>query len=661
MKKLHNFILLCFYRNKNSSSIYPPPTGIRVLEPSSFKIKLKNFVILTLLSMFFVTHSLAQSPPPINPNSNLPQWRGMYVSCGDELIKEIYQNNNHFDSSSTNTLKTKELFNYATSNYFSYLAVYSLAKKFNVNGTSHSIIGDSTYWDALREFLLVAHQKGIAIGMVVGNKDFLDPTTSLPNYSFSNSPFYYNFSNTLGTCPYDTSEVFAFMQANINTEYINPDVAANVDPESEYFNVDEFAIQYPKFERAEMLKGILRMMKYTFDTKKWLYANNDCADCSDDEYASKALPPLGDYAFDYISVEYEYWDDGTINNFTNSTPIYKTVQKSAWDNFIALSQMAFFAERMMCGQIKTELELVLKGLNYDTTKSYPINQWDTAAGNVPWVSEQAAFIGKYYNRILLTDYRPSYNRSSPLSMIRKVAAGLTKLHNNPSSLAGKNEIIPLFSAASNGEKRHCFGTVQLEQNGDTAYWPNNFFGPYLNSTISPVYAAPNPHRTDSLCFFEWEFNYQHDSAAAAPYFTCDFCEEYLNDTTTTCEFQSGNNYIGAFMWYNYATLNNPTSVPGIAAHQYHRKSNALVTNELTFNNTIDFNAPNSTLQVLIHPEEKTNNTLTIYDSNGRVVMNKLVTEKSEVFSLNHLPVGIYVAKLSGQNSLLKKIIKINGQ
>lgn len=642
------------------SSIYNPKTELRLSEFIT-ELYIREFsLLLTLVLMCFTITSYSQSPPPISPVSNLPQWRGMYVSCGDELIQEIYQNGNQYDTTG-HTAKTQELFDYATQNYFKYLAVYSLTKKFKVGNVYHTIIGDSTYWDALREFLKVAHQKGIEIGMVVTNKDFLDPVTSLPNYSFTNSPFYYNFSNTMGPCGYDTSEVFAFAQSNINTTYINPDVVSEVDPDSETFNIDEFLIQYPMLERAEMLKGILRLMQYTYSTKQWLYNTNDCADCSDEQYAENALPPLGTYAFDYISVEYEYWNSGTFDNFTDKlTSPEKTKQKKCWDNFIALTQMAFFAERMMCGQIKTELELVLEGPRYEPNYSYPINQWDTAAGNVPWASEQAAFIGKYYNRILLTDYRPTYNRNSPLSLIRKVGAAMTKFHNNPSSLAAKTEIIPLFSAASQDEKKHCFGSELLDVNGDTMYWGNNFFGPYLNSSISPTYASPNPHRTDSLVFFEWEFNYQSDLANNS-IFLCDFCNEYDLDTLTTCLFETDNNYVGAFMWYNYSTLNNPTSVPTVPAHQYQRKVLTNYNKKQVSENKIIYFIEESKIEVFLNPIEKEVPSLSIYDSNGKAIFSKNLMTNYELISVKSLPEGIYFLKLMGQNSIVKKIIKIDGK
>ncbi len=657
MKKHNSIEELDSLNTKKVSSIYPPPTGLRV---SSYHIrffsKITSFLFLLVLMSITIT-SFSQSPPPISPISNLPQWRGMYVSCGDELIQEIYQNGNQYDTTG-HTLKTQELFDYATQNYFKYLAIYSLTKRFKIGNVYHTIIGDSIYWDALREFLKVAHQKGIEIGMVVTNKDFLDPVTSTPNYSFNNSPFYYNFSNTLGPCGYDTSEVFAFAESNINTPYINPDLASEVDPDSETFNVDEFLHQYPLLERAEMLKGILRLMQYTYATKQWLYNSNDCADCSDDEYADAAYPPLGIYAFDYISVEYEYWNSGTFNNFNDKTTWpEKTKEKFAWDNFIALTQMAFYAERMMCGQIKTELELVLEGPRYESSYSSPITQWDTAAGNVPWVSAQAAFIGKYYNRILLTDYRPTYNRNSPLSLIRKVGAAMTKFHNNPSSLSAKTEIIPLFSAASQGEKKHCFGSELLDVNGDTMYWGNNFFGPYLNSTISPAYASPNPHRTDSLVFFEWEFNYQCE-LATNNLFYCDFCNEYDVDTNTTCIFETENNYIGAFMWYNYSTLNNPTSVAIVPAHQYHRIGNSTKNEPIYLENKINFNVTDNNIEILINSNENNNTNFALYDSKGRVLMEKKLKSIHEIINVDLFPEGLYLAKVFGTSVTFKKIIKI---
>lgn len=633
----------------------PPPTEIRV----SRKIKFLNsfsrhrnslfhqFIVL-LMTLFFANNSFAQTRPPANLISGAPLKRGMYVSCGDELIKEIKGNINRYDSSGGSTTKCKELFDYATTNYFTYLAIYSLGKKFKVGNSDHTIIGDSTYWPALKVFLYVAHKKGIQIGMVVSNKDFIDPVTSLPNYSFSNSPFYYNFASTLSGCAYDTTEEFAFVQRNINTSYINPVVPSYTDPDSIGYSQIELAYYYPQFEKAELLKEILRLLKYSIDTKNEYYSSNGCADCSEEEFAERALPPLSSYLFDYISVEYEYWDDKTFNLFTADT--LKTKQKKCWDNFIALTQMAFFAERMMCGHIKTELELMLQGPVYKANKTYPINQWDTAAGNVPWANEQAAFIGKYYNRIFLTDYRPSYGRNT-MSMIRKVGAALRWLNDNPSSLASKNQILPLFSAATRDEKKHCFGDTL----GKGA-WDADYFGPFLSGSATPAHYHQNPYRTDTLSFFEWEFLFQNDSAQTYGY-QCNFCNLFDTSSATTCAFNGVNDTIVGFMWYNYSTLNNTTT---FAPHQYHRIANQTEgTMRQYYTNSINFSMEENILTIYQNQEPQLDSKLSIYSSDGKVVLTQYLNHSTESISLSFLPKGIYLTQLlSEEVNNIKRIIKI---
>jgi hypothetical protein len=137
-----------------------------------FCIKLSRQQIFSfILFLFFISFSKnifcqnpLSSPPPIDwaampgASPQVANFRGMYVSKADILINEIKANGNIYDDIGTTTPKTKELFRYAVDNYFSYIAIYSLAKKNNIDPNDPDpLIGNSSYAPAIRTFLAAAH------------------------------------------------------------------------------------------------------------------------------------------------------------------------------------------------------------------------------------------------------------------------------------------------------------------------------------------------------------------------------------------------------------------------------------------------------------------------------------------------------------------------
>ncbi len=587
----------------------------------------------------------AQGTPPAASKQ-----RGMYVSCGDVLIEEILSNGNTYDSLG-HTPATQELFEYAHENYFNYIAVYSLAKKMNGGAT---LIGDSTYWDALREFLKTAHSKGIQVGMVVTNKDFLDPTTQAPTTTFFTSPFYYNLQQPLYTCGYDTIDPLDF--SVIGTDGINALINPAAASIFEYEPAETEALLptvYPELEQAEMCKSIMQLLKYSFQTKQWHYQNHNCANCNEEEFAELQAPPLAEHLFDFISIEYEYWDDDVYEKFIGVGASYKTEHKKAWDNFVVLTKSAFYAQKMMCGTLKTELELKLIGLPFDNSFTTPIHPWDTAAGNIPIPSVQAAFMGKYYNRILLSDYKKNY--AFP-NMISLVGAGMKWLSDNPSSLTPKTEIMPIFSASLQGEEKHCFGSYLLDSLNNPVEWPDDFFGFWLQNATATNTPGINMYNDNELRFFEAEFLIQCDSAKRSG-FQCNHCQED-DGANVQCTFSITNDTIIGYMWYNYSTLNNTTT--GSFAHQYHRKASSTTAQTTpTKNPIIAFS--NEEKKIGIYKGRRENfYQVKIYSNNGSLLISKDLKNEIEFLSVSNLPAGIYfVQLLSTGFSETKKITVIH--
>jgi len=237
----------------------------------------------------------------------------MYVSKADILIKEIKINNNIYDNLGNGTPKTKEMFRYAVDNYFTYIAIYSLAKANPASSSDDNpLIGNSTYAAAIRSFLSAAHQKGIKVGFVVVSAQAI-LGNNVPNGStggimnFKTSEFFYDFSADLlpGNCTYNaaridqnngspTFEAKGDLPANI---VINPDTL-------DYFNVN----------RSEMIKQALRLLQYSYETKAFLASMP--VDEGDEEPIDEGegrmvyeyginkpvankVPPLKDYLFDF--------------------------------------------------------------------------------------------------------------------------------------------------------------------------------------------------------------------------------------------------------------------------------------------------------------------------------------------------------------------------
>jgi hypothetical protein len=709
MKKLLTIKLPCFMLNNKVTNF--PHTGIRLSSlPCNFKYTSKCLWAILLVTFFYPTvYSFSQnplsSPPPTNIAAStgisppINNFRGMYVSKADILIKEIKNNGNVYDNIGNSTPKTKEMFRYAVDNYFSYIAIYSLAKANPSSSSDDSpLIGNSSYAPAIRNFLFAAHQKGIKVGFVVVSAQAIEGN-NVPNGStggimnFRTSDFYYDFSADLlpGNCAYNATK--------IATNNGSPSFEAKGDlPQNLVINPD--SLDYFNVNRSEMVKQALRVLQYSYETKAFLASmpvdegDEEPIDEGEGRQAYKygiskpvvnRVPPLKDYLFDYISLEYEYWNHNEYDRFayvTNCTnceqPNVISRRRVAWNTFVDVSDAIFYVYKKMCSQINTELEFVLipPTLTDPNIPTYNPAEglFDPNWGEIPPSEAQVAFITKYYNRVLLTSYKNG-TASSVNNSISRTADAQTLFSQNQGTVgSNRNLIVPLFSAEDALEKRHDFGdqSSYIETNVTsncsappcTTYTSQGFYGKLLKKTppdpllnySHPLLTNPmhglggwgdNPYLGNSLAYFEHEFLAQtlEGTSTNNGGNGCN-CDPY-DLMLSPCFFNNAYNEIAGYMWFKYEFLNNPFRTPT----EYHRLSNTNV--EITLKKSAIVSYNNSVHELSItfeetevyHPSQ-----LKLYDVSGKLIITKELVEAENKISLVGLAAGLYVYSINSNTN-----------
>ena len=89
---------------------------------------------------------------------------------------------------------------------------------------------------------------------------------------------------------------------------------------------------------------------------------------------------------------------------------------------------------------------------------------------------------------------------------------------------------------------------------------------------------------------------------------------------------------------------------------YNLSTNSLTTKEITDKNKLTaFPIPTNKILNIVNPNNG-NNSLQVYDENGKIVINKLFTNSEKTISLDveFLPKGIYIYKIGNINSKFLK-------
>lgn len=519
-----------------------------------------------------------------------------------------------------------------------------------------------------------------------GNNTPLGSQTGYMN--FVTSDFYYDFSTDLfPNCTFNASKLVGNGLSTSSIPLIGeaPDTL-KVNPDSnDYFSIN----------RSEMIKQALRLLKYSYETKSWWTAMDSFGDPGDvdpiDEgegryknptknSAADRMPPLSNYLFDYISLEYEFWDDNEINKFT-LIPNIISKERLAWNTFVDVSDAIFFVYKKMCSYINTELEfrLVAQELdgaipNYDPAEGFFDPNW----GNIPPTEVQVAFVTKYYNRVLLSCYKNgtptsvNNNSTNDGGIISKTDVAQTIFAQNQGTVgSNRNLIVPLFSAEGFGFPRHEFGDVVSSPPTSQL-----FFGELLkltppNATLSllntshPLYSDPNAawggwgdniYPPNSLAYFEHEFMMQtHEAVLTAR--MCQNCESYFdpgNPLGISCPFANTNNKIAGYMWFKYEFLNNPFRTP----NEFNRLASNTIDSSISQSIIVNYNQADSELKIDIDEAITSQQTIiSIFDINGKNVFKQCIPNKSNAIYLRNLLTGIYAYTIFNGN--IAKTGKIN--
>lgn len=443
-----------------------------------------------------------------------------------------------------------------------------------------------------------------------------------------------------------------------------------------------------------MIKQALRLLQYSYETKAWWTAMDSFGDPGDIDPINEGegrymnstinstanrMPPLSNYLFDFISLEYEFWDDNEYNKFTSIANII-TKERLAWNTFTEVSDAIFFVYKKMCSYINTELEfrLVAQELdgaipNYDSAEGFFDPNW----GNIPPTEVQVAFVTKYYNRVLLSCYKNgtptsvNNNSTNDGGIISKTDVAQTIFAQNQGTVgSNRNLIVPLFSAEGFGFPRHEFGDAV-----SSPATSQLFFGELLKltppdatlsllNTSHPLYSDPNAawggwgdniYTPNTLAYFEHEFMMQTHEAVLTGRI-CQNCESYsdpLNPSGIPCPFSNTNNKIAGYMWFKYEFLNNPFRSP----NEFHRLASN--SNDSTIGEfmNVSYNQTDSRLKIDIDEGITSQNMiLSIFDINGKNVFKQSIPNKSNSIYLGNLLTGIYAYTIfNGKNAKTGKL------
>ncbi|MBL0047310.1 MAG: T9SS type A sorting domain-containing protein [Bacteroidetes bacterium] len=566
------------------------------------------------------------APPPLNSNHDTTL-RGMYVSCGDELILELFRNSNLYDSTDcSRTPKLCGLVNFCNSRFINYVAVYSLGKRHSGNDPN-PIVGNMVFFNAVKRFLQVMHDNSIKVGIVISNKEFLDTLAS--SGTFVTSDFFWEEPNL----PWDDSCM------SLAKGVPNNSIATASFPDYDLLNPSPSCTEEEcpaQYILSEMLKQVMRVYQYSYWVRDSTIANG-CVGCTA-RTSSTIAPADPKYLFDYMSLEYEYWDDDT---YEKSDTVGLYPPKGGWNAFFHISQAMLYVYGHMCTSLKMELEWRLAPANHINGYTDPSNPGDLVAQNMLPTSMQAQYIARAFNRVLMSDYRIWSDVAYP-KMINKTGNIHTQLAAWPNDLnAGdRHKLMPLFSAATVGEYKQCFDTVKYTVDNPSVIdtWDFSYFGPGLADTMT-MYDYEN------LYMQQLETSISNDEKFVNNW-------EYVNSGITLDTIDTLHQDIAGFMWYNYSTLRNVWR----DTVEYNRQSNT----QLFVNQTLPaiyFNTNSSVLNFKgKENESKMEAFLQVINMQGEEVFKMKIISVHQSITLQQIPSGIYLCKLSdGQSYRSKKI------
>ncbi len=596
-----------------------------------FGLNPRLFSFTTIISIFICQFVFATIYTP--PTGKI---RGMYVSCGEQLIIEIKNNTNSFDSINDSTHasvtpNTWGLLNYCQNHYITYISVYGLGQKYN-SSTNDPIVGNMLYFDATKKFLEVMHSHNIQVGIVISNKGFLDESSIDSN--FITSPFYWESP----ILPWDTT--------CSNQRLSSGSLISNFGiPENNQLNPTCYGKPedcYPTFEKSEMLKQIMRVLQYSI----WVRDSTDHQSYKNSVTNNTIPPDSSIYLFDYMSLEYEYWDSTTFSKTAPSAGM--SYRKAAWNNLYQYSGLMLYVYGQMCNFMNMELELrIVPPITNVFSANYPTGPGDTAAFEMPVVSMQVEYLARAFNRILVSNYKDRVNGTN---IISKTGATHTKFsaHLNDLNPDERHKIMPVFSAATKDDYKHCFGDTLRSPSSPYAplQWSEDYFGPILTGSDTS---------RNFMNFFEQLYLDVLDSAIAstAPTYLAPNCNEYKNAPgLTTCLIDTTNEDIVGFMWYNYSMLSDSSRTP---VNFNRQKGKVLAENQ----NFIQFNSSNYTIQTIVSEEIIGKSEVQILNMQGALIISYTINSSTQSFTLTSLPSGIYLCRINqGKSEPLKiSIIK----
>lgn len=560
--------------NPNSNNLYRIKC-IEVSKPrrSSILNHLNRLVIIFIIIISFTFNNglIASEPEPSIPK------RGMYIPDGDLLIENI-QNNGDDPNLSPYAV---DLFSYCFNHNFSYVILYGMFDNYiDSQSQLEPLISNDLYVYAIRKFIEECHLRNIKVGIRVGN-----------NYNnFTTSEFY--FKENWWHCEMQESP-------------IDP---SDVNPES---------TDYEVVELSEILKQGLRIADFCYNAE--CEARNTCPNIEDQSTVES------NQRFDYISVEYEYWNSATFGNFNNDpSPFTNSRTFKAWNQYKKISTALSVIRSQMCNTILIETELKLEKIPFEETP--PNSPIPFFVNNCAEIDEQAEFIDNRYDRILLVSYNKNPERLFPHNDAGWFWFARTDRPNT--------EIWPLFHAGAEAlYKHHVFGTTH----GNGMYSDDYLGDFYLNG--------------GTLADAEDVYHEAWSNAHISCNYECEYCNTNfisLPFPVDQCDYWMGDSNLGGFMYYDYFALFDASAIGG---HEFGRFSA-----EKSENNGSDFQFsffPNPTFNVLnIKTETDITKSLVVFqliDVTGRIVLNQKIKN-----TLSHIDTGLIT------NGVYRGRISING-
>ncbi|MBK9479272.1 MAG: T9SS type A sorting domain-containing protein [Bacteroidetes bacterium] len=582
----------------------------------------KSIICITFLFTSLLNLK-AEEPFSSAPPSNYE--RGMYVSCGDEMIEEIYINNEEIDfvtSGSSATPKSNELLNYCITNYITYIAVYKLASADNFTNSTIPIVGHTDYQVSVANFLHTFHEHGIKVGLVFASQGYLEDYI-LPSIDGACS--------TPEDCSYPIcpgeDRVYQF-EKGIPSEWIYPDEDNN---------------SYDILERADYIRQMLNYAKFTkFSIERYGIEAGFMA-----------------YNFDWLSLEFEYWNqskfDAQITVGGIVTYLYSptnsnhggtsTPAKVCYERFQEITQVMSDISQWFCKiPMEMELKFELQDNNlYSTILSPPV--YALPLRYQPEMDEIAGFIDPYYDRFLY---------SSPTSNVQnlfdKSCSGFYHLGITSGKFDG-TRIWPLAYASRALTPtqplihKNCWGDTLIGGVYEAAGFHN-----FLNTPgggNQPINLMKIPEG-----YFKTEINNVVTSYQCTSCITNDWpTVQEVYDEFTSGDFSKGDAFSDGVMWFNYSLLSHPRN-----NFTFLRKATNKVSSQNFVDNILKINPIPCDNVFTIQYTDAVSYNLKLTDSQGR---EQFSTTNAKTISTAHLPNGIYnLLLVDGNGKTLSKKITV---